>query len=506
MTRQEARKIVASFPKSDAQAAFASGLSLLKADYPELLMPLARKLSKAFAGDPRMHQLLGLAARAVGDSQTALEAFGKAARLAPTDGLIAHSYARASLDAGVPAVALFERAAQLAPQDGSIFQGLAAALFREGRSSEAIAFLDRVVGANPEWLDGQRDLAHLRGQMGLAPLETLAHKSREPGASEGLLRLHVNLALEARDLDLAASALHAARSSQGEKPWLQVLAGHIHSEQGDTAAADTAFGKVDALVDIADASLHARHLVKTERADAAASLIEPLIERDRDNMLWPYLSLAWRMTDDRRWQWLEGDPSLVGVYDLSQQFGDFDRLVSYLRELHVAKAAPLDQSVRDGTQTDGNLLLRTEPVIRELRRALLGAVAKHVRQLSPHRPRHPTLLQDHEPQRVSGSWSVRLTDAGFHVDHVHSQGWLSSAFYVGLPAASSDGDPHAGWLSLGQSRELVPSLPPHRLIEPKIGRLVLFPSTMWHGTRPFPQGERMTVAFDVARPKQSNFG
>ena len=32
------------------------------------------------------------------------------------------------------------------------------------------------------------------------------------------------------------------------------------------------------------------------------------------------------------------------------------------------------------------------------------------------------------------------------------------------------------------------------------GRLALFPSTMWHGTVPFADGERLTIAFDVARP------
>ncbi|HYD23379.1 MAG TPA: putative 2OG-Fe(II) oxygenase [Croceibacterium sp.] len=42
-----------------------------------------------------------------------------------------------------------------------------------------------------------------------------------------------------------------------------------------------------------------------------------------------------------------------------------------------------------------------------------------------------------------------------------------------------------------------------RTIEPRPGRLVLFPSAMWHGTRPFPAGERLTVAFDVARPAPS---
>ncbi|MFN5127999.1 MAG: putative 2OG-Fe(II) oxygenase [Sphingomonadaceae bacterium] len=41
-------------------------------------------------------------------------------------------------------------------------------------------------------------------------------------------------------------------------------------------------------------------------------------------------------------------------------------------------------------------------------------------------------------------------------------------------------------------------LPPIKTVEPKPSRLVLFPSTMWHGTNPIESGERLTVAFDIA--------
>jgi hypothetical protein len=42
------------------------------------------------------------------------------------------------------------------------------------------------------------------------------------------------------------------------------------------------------------------------------------------------------------------------------------------------------------------------------------------------------------------------------------------------------------------------SLMPRRIVRPKVGQLVLFPSFMWHGTIPFQsQAHRMTVAFDV---------
>ena len=100
--------------------------------------------------------------------------------------------------------------------------------------------------------------------------------------------------------------------------------------------------------------------------------------------------------------------------------------------------------------------------------------------------------------RIKGSWSVRLSSQGFHINHFHGDGWISSAFYVALPPTLGDAANPAGWLTLGQpSEELGLNLPPLHVIEPKPARLVLFPSTLWHGTLPFSAGERLTVAFDI---------
>jgi hypothetical protein len=38
-------------------------------------------------------------------------------------------------------------------------------------------------------------------------------------------------------------------------------------------------------------------------------------------------------------------------------------------------------------------------------------------------------------------------------------------------------------------------------VEPRPGRLVLFPSTLWHSTEPFAAGERLVVSFDVSLPR-----
>jgi hypothetical protein len=76
-------------------------------------------------------------------------------------------------------------------------------------------------------------------------------------------------------------------------------------------------------------------------------------------------------------------------------------------------------------------------------------------------------------------------------------GWLSSAFYVALPAAIERG--REGWIEFGRPGvPTEPALDAEHAIKPEPGLLVLFPSYMWHGTVPF-SGEdpRLTIAFDL---------
>ncbi len=503
MDHAEALARIAQFAQTDPAAVLGSGLALIKADYAELLLPHARALAERHPGSAPAHQLLGLAARACGESALALTAFRAAARHAPQDPLIAHSHARTALEAGAPAADLFAAAGRLAPQDGTILTGQAAALLQEGRAAEGIALLEAALAANPLWLDGHRSLASMRGQMGLEPLASVQDALASHPATPDLHYLAISLALQARNLDQARTALSAAQTAIGTPRWLVLLDAHVASESGALDKADVRFAAAGPPQVASDAWTIARHLLRRQQAEAVSPLLEPFLGGPGSHALWPYLSLAWRITGDPRHGWLEGDPRLVGVYDIGLSPAELAALADHLRRLHRSTADPLDQSVRGGTQTDGNLLLRCEAPISDLKARLLALVERHVAQLPEPADGHPTLLRARTPLRVAGSWSVRLQDAGFHTDHVHPQGWFSSALYLSLPETLGRGaEDHAGWLSLGEARDLVPGLAPLRLVEPKPGRLVLFPSTMWHGTRPFPQGERLTVAFDIARPRQ----
>src|ERR1700722_11083714 len=81
--------------------------------------------------------------------------------------------------------------------------------------------------------------------------------------------------------------------------------------------------------------------------------------------------------------------------------------------------------------------------------------------------------------------------------HGHPGGWISSCYYVDLPDAVKDEAGQQGWIKFGEPSFDV-GLTVRRAIQPAVGRLVLFPSYLWHGTVPFhDRHPRTTIAFDV---------
>ena len=480
-----------------------AGLTAIRGGLEEDFLPLLRSAAAANPNHARVWQVLALTHRELDDLAPAIDAFGRAARLAPRDTLIAHGLARCRFDAGKPSVAEYEQARRVAPVDQSIFTGLMAALIAEGRSDDAVALAKTELGRHPDWVSVQATLARHLWSMG--DHETFTHSLeaalRAAPRNVMLWKELIIVLMQAGLYELALAAIARGRAAAGAHLLFDANEAISHAELGHFEEADRLFARLKGVGDPIVIARHVRHLLRTGRPEEAERIALPVTHTPAANELWPYLSIAWRLTGNPAWQWLEGDPRLVGTYDLAAAVPSLDILADSLRALHVTTHQPLEQSLRGGTQTDGNLLQRTEPEIRSLRAAIVEAVRQHVDQLPPVDPRHPILSRRGGRVRFSGSWSVRLTSGGCHANHIHPAGWFSSAFYVALPDAAAGGPEPAGWLTLGEPQaELHLDLPPIRLVEPKPGRLVLFPSTMWHGTRPFSVGERLTVAFDVAPP------
>lgn len=468
------------------------------------VLPIVEGAALQARSDARLWQWTGLLHRALDRHDAASAAFDKAATLAPADGSIAHGRARVALEAGRPAVDLFAAALRLRPTDGEIKLGLSAALIAEGRAGEAIAGLDAALRQDPRWRAGHEALARLRWMMGDRDgfLATAERALRAAPGEAALWHMAIVALIHGALFERALSAIAAARRALGPQLFLDANEAVARSELGQVAEADALFAAMRGPDDATLAVHRVRHLLRNGRIEVALPVIDTWLTRPEQRLMWPYASAAWRLAGDPRSDWLDGPAALVSVIDLRDRLPPLDRLAAVLRGLHQARGQHLDQSVRGGTQTDGPLFSRLEAEIRTVRAAVVEAVRAHVAQLPSPDARHPTLGQrrDRAP-RFAGSWSVRLAAGGHHAAHVHPAGWISSALYVALPAEVEAGG-REGWLTLGAPQaELGLPLAPTRVIQPKPGRLVLFPSTSWHGTEPFGTGERLTIAFDIALPR-----
>lgn len=268
-----------------------------------------------------------------------------------------------------------------------------------------------------------------------------------------------------------------------------------------------------------DAELHTHHatsLLGSGRTDDAlraadtACRLAPLHQHAQALRM-----LAWRLLGDASAAAL-GDPGqLVRVLDLPAPAGwpDMVRfneaLAGALRHLHGAdRQAPVDQTLRGGTQTMGDLFAQGHVLVDQLKTCIAEAVTATIAQwplAEAADPAHPFLARrpaDPAAWRFTSAWSSRLTQHGFHTDHVHPQGWMSSAYYVQVPEAVQDTRRQQGWLRFGVPDFPLPAVDRESLVQrveqPAPGRLVLFPSMMWHGTTPFDEdAERITIAFDL---------
>jgi Flp pilus assembly protein TadD len=481
---------------------FDEAISAYEAGQRQDILPSLEAAVSSGTADPRLWHLHGLVLRELGRRADALPSLRRAAQLAPASFKIAYSLALTLYEAGLPSVDAFGQALRLAPGDADAIYGLTTAFVAAGEPETAVNGLEKILSRSPHWVNGHVLLAKLRWMQGEREGFTRNFEAAVAAMPQNidLWREWIIALIYAEDFGTAQRVISMGRSAVGEHPLFGANEAIVAAETGETDRAETLF---EPFVNLDDSSVQlrrVRHYIRWGRPEEADKIVGQWLSRPDAFMFWPYASIAWRMMEDPRWQWLEGNERFVGIYDIADRLPPLDAIAGALRKLHTLSEQPLEQSLRRGTQADG-IFTHVDPVLVALRDSIATVVAEHVAQLPERDEAHPLLAPRRDTIAFSGSWSVCLQSGGYHANHVHPAGWISSALYVALPPdIGRDG---AGFLNLGDpnSTTLQVEMPPFRTVEPKPGRLVLFPSYMWHGTTPFAEGERITVAFDVAMPK-----
>lgn len=409
-----------------------------------------------------------------GDNRTAIKILDGAFRMglnAPESWLV---YARAL--AGVQEFEKAEKAfvvlLSLKPLDHEAHREFAQLIWMQtGDREKAIARLNRAIEVNPDTAGLHVARAQVFGQTGDREAEYTVMREIADRSADPYLDYHAcNSALLAGAYDQALV--------YGEK-----AAAALRENNGAVAA-------------------YCQALLAVGDAKGAGIVANYLRQRDPFNQLFIALeATGWRMTDDERYHAIYDFDGFIHAEELSTPEGwgsldaYLDDLCGALDEAHQYKSHPFFQSVRGGSQIS-SINGADNRAMRAFGEAADGPVRAYIDKIGSGSD--PLRSRNIGNYRMFSCWSILLPPNGYHVNHVHPQGWLSSACHLRACTPDSENE-RAGWLKFGEPGvQTNPDLPAERYIQPKRGVMVVFPSYMWHGTMDFHQGgSRLTIAADL---------
>ena len=454
-----------------------------------------------------------------------------------------HVTALAALGRQAEAISLYSRLAGAATDNPAPIQALAIALNSAGRHTEAAQIAHRALArgfrtptlcltyARSLLADGANERAEtaLRDCLRLDPRLPEAHNSlaqliwlrtgdlaqateqldeamRRFGGDEALQATKAAILQGAGDARAAYDCLAARAERPEAPPQLLVRVGVSALDFDPAKALSLAQRALRVIPDNGAArSLLAAALLGVGDPAAALRECEALQPQAPDDQyLIALKTTALRQLGDERYTQLCDYRHLVQPLTIEPP-APWSDLASFLADLTVSLNrlhdpnghALLFQSLRHGTETTRDLTRSTDAAVRGLFQAFAAPITRYLEHIG--NGTDPLRRRNNGRWRFNGSWSVRLRDRGFHTSHVHPRGWISSAFYVGLPDLMTAGSSDEGILSFGKPSILTtPPLEPEHSVRPTPGMLVLFPSYFWHGTIPFQSPQpRLTVAFDA---------
>jgi hypothetical protein len=381
-------------------------------------------------------------------------------------------------------------------------------------------------------------------------LTTETSRSLPPGTTIALLRKAI--AVRPDDAALfttlgeayaAAGDLHAAvhafeqavtRDTRNRMAW--VLLAQCYRELGDAPATLNACRRSDAVLPTAEIAFHRGHalLLLGRQEDARQAFLSVLELGDRRlNAMHALLSplapdpdptnlLAFCDGLDERYQDTaiirahraialsrRGDAraaaELVDLhrhvlqmsFDPPAAFGDLGNFNSLLAEEILADPRPANPR-RDGLEIAYAPPSRSQPAMKVLLGFIQDAMESYIRQL----PALGLAAVMPPPEAATlFSANVVLRRDGANGEHIHRAGYLSGVYYVRVPRVVSETNDERGALVLGKCDRYTGGYQPcwgTRFIKPVEGRLVLFPSHIFHDVVPTGLDEpRISVAADL---------
>lgn len=472
---------------------------------PASARPILARLRADDPAHPDVLTLVGIVAQRTGDAAAALAAFAQARAADPANPARLGNLAMAlkALGRFDEAIAALSEADRLRPGHAVTLTNLGACLIEAERAVEAETPLRAALRGKPDHAEALNNLGIVLARTGRGGEAISAYRQAltlRPNWAEAMLNLGDALRAagdlaEARDLasivarqqpghQRAANQLAAIAEAQGDPDGAirfyrdALERSFSHPVAHNLALALLRRGDAQDALDLARRMIAESPSVTTPLALAFAALRG--LERDEEATALASLDRALLVTD------------VASVPGFASQDAFHAALVSELTGHPSLQYEPEGLVTRRGRQS--------ADLVRSGTPALSGLLALAREQLAAH---HARIVPDDHPWAAArpNDWSVTLwgtilSPGGAVESHIHAPNWLSGVYYPDLPSEVARGE--QGGFAIGCLPAALGGGAPLHRIEAKPGRMILFPSFLWHATLPFEgPADRISFAFDL---------
>jgi tetratricopeptide (TPR) repeat protein len=378
------------------------------------------------------------------------------------------------------AVHHYEVAAKLKPDFAEALNNLGRAHHHQGDLPAALLALQQAAEINPNMVAIHQNLGAVQQAAGDLDAAVESYQrvlALDPESAEA----HRNIGLARQKQDDAAAAEKSYKTALALRPDWPVPFSNLSLLMLDQRRPDEALKYCEAWMRLAPASIEAMAVMSVARNDSGDEAgMRDLMDFDRLVRVLPEIETP-------------------AGYDSLSTFNE--ALVDHVLAHPTLKVPPED----DPTYHHPKLNI-TEDLFEgdlgpmaDFREVVLGAMDGYRQQVT-NQPPHPFLGNWPREWKLI-CWAVVLDGQGTLAPHVHLDGYLGGVYYPLLPdCVSPDAADQAGWFEIGHPPEDLPHARdlPTRAIPPEEGRMLLFPSYMYHRTLPFQSDTvRISVAFDM---------
>ena len=197
------------------------------------------------------------------------------------------------------------------------------------------------------------------------------------------------------------------------------------------------------------------------------------------------------------------------VYQNKILEADSTLLKDLLNDIDTADIAERKQGrLTNGQQSAGNLFKRPEASFRALAELIKQEFLNYKNKFA--QADCELILSFPTELEFTSSWYVKMQQGGHLNAHIHEIGWISGAVYLAMPSENgiegafeygTHGDDYPMMHISGLPPKTMASFPTAHIL-PKVGDIVLFPSSLFHRTIPFfspfnSNDTRICIAFDL---------